>query len=252
MGNLFLFPLLGFSQNKAPVHHNQSQHNQHFFFQTCTDAHNFPTSSTKPSTTPLLSRQPSLNHCHLHQHLHIVINNTNSSSPSTPTPKPWLLLTPAPPLPSTPCQRPQKILRSFSTITRGSGAAMDLLNPASDNLTYRQRAKNEEPVTRYSILLLQNYFPQSRWNFIPQYHTQNGMFPDLALENLVRVHGKTLFTPSGLCGVQVHHQPGSYRSAPGINHERARSLHEIARIYHRCPRYQVADLGLSLGQAVRR
>jgi hypothetical protein len=44
----------------------------------------------------------------------------------------------------------------------------------------------EHNVTRYAILLLLQFFSLDIWNIVPQYYTQKGKWPDIALENFVR------------------------------------------------------------------
>jgi hypothetical protein len=48
----------------------------------------------------------------------------------------------------------------------------------------------EHNITRYVMLLLIDLFPLKIWNFVPQYYTQNGKWPDLALETYIRRPGK--------------------------------------------------------------
>jgi hypothetical protein len=57
---------------------------------------------------------------------------------------------------------------------------------------------SEHHVVRYSMILLEQYFSSNTWNNVPQYYTQNGRWPDLALELYIRRPGQKrdrLFVP---------------------------------------------------------
>lgn len=53
-------------------------------------------------------------------------------------------------------------------------------------------------MARYALLLLDKYFSHNIWNFVPQYYTAQGKWPDLVLEQYIRRPGKNrdqLFVP---------------------------------------------------------
>lgn len=70
------------------------------------------------------------------------------------------------------------------------------ITAAIDMIVKKGRGNTEDYVTRYVMMILQDYFDFSNiWSMMPQIRTPIGKFPDLALERF-RTHGTKHFVPS--------------------------------------------------------